>query len=148
MTTTLAHRDQTRATVLGFFERLNSGDVAGAAALVADDLVNHAAIPEAQGRAGFERIQAKLRTAVPDLRGRIDDVIVDGDRAVVRLTMSGTQTGPLDFVRLQLPPTGRAVSLEQIHIVRVVDGRIVEHWACRDDHALIRQLGMKIVPAA
>ena len=38
-------------------------------------------------------------------------------------------------------PTGKRVSAEQMHFVRFQDGKIVEHWAVRDDAGLLRQLG-------
>jgi lactoylglutathione lyase len=40
-----------------------------------------------------------------------------------------------------LPPTGEAVRWDFIHIWRVEDDLIVEHWACRDDVGLLAQAG-------
>jgi predicted ester cyclase len=60
--------------------------------------------------------------------------------------MKGTHTGPLEFVRLPLAATGRACSSEVIHVFRVVNGKVAEHWAGRDDLAVMRQLG--IIPTA
>jgi predicted ester cyclase len=139
---------QTKQIALDHLHRLNTGDIAGAAALMAEDCVNHAAVPEAQGRDGFVRIMGKIRGAFPDLAYATDDVIVDGDRAVLRVTASGTQTGPLTFLHLSMPPTGKPVRFEQIHIVRVADGKIVEHWLGQDSLALFRQLGVKLTPSA
>ena len=129
------------------FNRINAGDIAGAAAGMAEDLLNHAAIPEAQGRKGFVTIQEKLRTAFPDLRYNLEDVVVDGDKAVLRMTVTGTQTGPFTMARLQLPPSGKAVKFEQIHIMRVANGQVVEHWMGQDPLAFIRQLGLQLTPA-
>ncbi len=143
MTTT-----QTKQIATDHFNRIRQGDLAGAAALMAEGCVNHAAVPEAQGRDGFVRIQTKLRTAFPDLAYALEDMIVDGDRAVLRLTVSGTQDGPLTFSRLPLAPTGKQVRFEQIHIVRVADGKIVEHWAGMDSLAMFRQLGLQVTPVA
>src|ERR1041384_5250645 len=84
-----------------FLDRINSGDFAGAASYMTEDCVNHAAIPEAQGRRGFVTLLEKVRTAFPDMRHTVQDVLSDGDRIVVRTTNTGTQTGPLVFVRLQ-----------------------------------------------
>jgi predicted ester cyclase len=41
---------------------------------------------------------------------------------------------------MDLPPTGRSFAYKQIHIVRIVEGKAVEHWAVRDDASLMRQL--------
>ena len=40
-----------------------------------------------------------------------------------------------------VPVSGRATAWKFIHIWRVVDGMVVEHWACRDDMGLVGQLG-------
>jgi steroid delta-isomerase-like uncharacterized protein len=141
MTTTTSDNKQ---LVLDLFARVNAGDIAGAGALMAEDLVNHAAIPEAQGRAGFERIIGKLRGGFPDLRMEVQDVIAADDRVVVRGTMTGTNKGALQFSNFPIPATGRAVTTEQIHVYRVANGRIVEHWSGRDDVGMFRQLGLKV----
>jgi predicted ester cyclase len=106
-----------------------------------------AAIPEAQGRDGFVRTMTKLREAFPDLSLTVEDVLAEGDRAVLRLTFAGTHRGPLAFARLPLAATGKSVRMEQIHIVRVADGKIVEHWMAQDALAMFRQLGLQITPA-
>jgi len=125
-----------------YVEAMNAHDVEGALALVAEGLVNHAAIPEAQGRAGLRSILGKVRKAFPDAKLTLEDTIAEGDRVVCRVSLTATHTGPLDFVRMPLPATGRVVKAEQIHIFRIVDGLVVEHWACRDDIAMLRQLGV------
>jgi predicted ester cyclase len=51
-------------------------------------------------------------------------------------THSGRHTGEF----MGLPATGRSFAYKQIHIVRIVDGKAVEHWAVRDDASLMRQL--------
>jgi steroid delta-isomerase-like uncharacterized protein len=131
-----------KTTARRFFEAMNEGDIEGLAALVAEDLVNHSAIPEAQGRSGLRTIQAKVRKAFPDGKAELKDVIAEGDKVTCRVVVTGTNSGSLDFVRVQIPATGRRMTMEQIHIFRMADGLIVEHWACRDDLAFMRQLGL------
>jgi predicted ester cyclase len=124
--------------------RINAGDIAGAAALLAEDLVNHAAVPEAQGRAGFVTIITKLRTAFPDLQHAVEDVLVDGDKVVLRTTVTGTQDGPFAMTHAAFPATGKSVRFEQIHILRIARGVVVEEWMTLDAIAMLRQLGLKI----
>lgn len=94
-------------------------------------------------RAVFE----SLLTAFPDRKWEIVDLIAEGDRVVARLKVSGTHQGtpalPIEGgLRLQrIPPTGRAYSIQHIHIFHIVDGKIAEHWATRDDLGLLEQLG-------
>jgi predicted ester cyclase len=56
--------------------------------------------------------------------------------------MEATHTG--DF--FGIPPTGKRVSIDGIHILRIADGRVAEHWGNNDDLGLMRQLG--VIPAA
>jgi predicted ester cyclase len=136
--------NQTRQVAIDYFNCINAGDLVAAGEHVTENFVNHSAIPEAQGRAGFISILTKMRTAFPDLSYTLDDVIVEGDRAVMRVTLSGTHHGPLAFKRMPLAATGKSVKFEQIHIVRVVDGKIVEHWHGQDSLAMFRQLGLQV----
>lgn len=131
------HRELARQ-VLNIF---NGHDSGRAAPFVADDLVNHGAMPEAQGRAGLFAIWEKLWVAFPDLTWTCEDVIAEGDRIVLRVRLRGTNSGPLRFARMPLPATGRTVDSEAIYIFRVADGEIVELWAQRNELGLLRQLG-------
>lgn len=121
---------------------LNEKNVPAALALLADDFIDHAAIPGAQGKDAMPRLFEILWKAMPDLRWKLEDVVAEGDRVVSRVTMTGTQTGPLEFKYAPFPATGREVVTEQIHVFRVAGGRVVEHWAGRDDIGVMRQLGL------
>lgn len=121
---------------------LNERNVEAATAQLADDFVNHGALPGSQGRDGLPKILGMLWKAMPDMKYRLDDVIGEGDRVVCRVTVTGTQTGPLELKNSQFPATGREVVTEQIHIFRFANGKIVEHWIGRDDIGMFRQLGV------
>ena len=82
-----------------------------------------------------------LRTAFPDLHYDTEELIAEDDKVVARTTMRGTHTGPF----LGIPPTGRRFEQQQIHILRFVDGKAVEHRAVRDDLGMLQQLG--VIPA-
>jgi lactoylglutathione lyase len=63
--------------------------------------------------------------------------VVAGGRAAVRLRVRGLHVGP----HAGIPPTGRTVEWDEIHLWRLEDGRVIEHWACRDDLAALRRMG-------
>lgn len=109
---------------------------------VATDLVNHAAIPEAQGAAGMQSISRKLLEAFPDLTMRVTGIVADGDIVVVRLVFEGTHTGRLAFAKMPLDATHKAVHVDQVHTFRVADGRIVESWMVMDRLDMMTQLGV------
>jgi predicted ester cyclase len=117
-------------------ELFNQGNLAVADELISPTFNNHAAPGAPPGPASFKQLVTFYRSAFPDARFTIEDLLSDDDKVVMRNTFSGTQHGPF----MGIAPTGKRVSQEQIHIVRVVNGQVVEHWAVRDDLSLLRQL--------
>ena len=81
---------------------------------------------------------AMLRNAFPDMHAVIHDQIAEGDKVVTRKSLRCTHLG--DFIGIA--PTGKAVSIEVIDILRLVDGKIIEHWNTVDLFGLLHQLGV------
>ena len=101
--------------------------------------VNHSAPPEIPAdREGLKILTAMFRGAFPDSHFTIENMVAEGDKVATRKTFHGTHGG--DF--MGMPPTGRVVSMGLIDIVRVSDGRVVEHWAMGDSLGLMQQLGV------
>jgi steroid delta-isomerase-like uncharacterized protein len=131
-----------KAVVLRYFDEAwnKKSDDAGKG-IVAEDLVNHAAIPEAQGFEGLRTIHRKLLAAFPDITIKPVDVVAEGDRVVVRTVTEGTLTGALEF-KERVPATGKHVRIEQVFMYRVKDGKIVESWMTMDRADWGKQLGV------
>ena len=55
---------------------------------------------------------------------------------MVRVT--GRHTGNFFII----PPSGNRISYQAVHIHRIIDGKVVEHKAIRDDLSLMVQLGV------
>jgi predicted ester cyclase len=68
----------------------------------------------------------------------IHDMFAAGDRVATRKTIHGTHEGEF----MGIPPTGRAVAVDVIDIVRYEDGKLAEHWNVVDQLGLMRQLGV------
>jgi predicted ester cyclase len=101
--------------------------------------VNHSAPPGIPAdREGLKILTAMFRGAFPDSHFTIEDMVAEGDKVATRKTFHGTHGG--DF--MGMPPTGRVVSMGLIDIVRVSDGRVVEHWAMGDSLGMMQQLGV------
>ena len=107
--------------------------------LVAEDLVQHAAGP--QGREGLRQTLATLEHDLDTPTTVIQRVIAQDDLVVVQLTMQGRHVASTMPLLTGLSPTGHEVAWEFIHIWRVANGLIAEHWACRDDVGLLAQVG-------
>jgi steroid delta-isomerase-like uncharacterized protein len=103
----------------------------------APDFVSHSIPPGLPpGVEGVKRFFAILRDALPDVEVSIDDLVADGDKVAVATTISGTHEGEL----MGLPATGRRVAVAGLDLLRIEDGRIVEHRGLTDMVGLMRQL--------
>jgi steroid delta-isomerase-like uncharacterized protein len=123
-------------------EVFNQGNFGLIDELIAPDFVEHSAQPGVPPtREGFKQFAMAYRSAFPDLRYTVEDTIDAGDKIVQRLTASGTMKG--DF--LGIPASGTRATWTEIHIGRVADGRLVEHWGLVDQLGMLVQLG--VVPA-
>ena len=124
-------------------EVLNKGNFELLNELVAGDFVEHSAQPGVPPtREGFKQTLIGLKKAFPDLLYTIDDSIESGDRIVHRVTASGTMKG--DF--MGIPATGKRATWTEIHIGRVANGRLAEHWALFDQLGMLVQLGIVQAP--
>ncbi len=118
-------------------EGWNKGNLEAIDELFSPDFVEHQA-GIATGRDGVKGSIRILRTSFPDLHLTFEDVIAEGDMVWARISARGTQDGPC----MGLPATGRPVRLTVIDIVRVVDGRLVEHWGVADRFSVAQQIGL------
>ena len=76
--------------------------------------------------------------AFPDCQVTVDDMIAEGDRVVTKKTFTGTHTAELNGI----PPTGKRVSIQYVDILRLRDGKIIEHWLSMDQMNFMQQLGV------
>ncbi|MFJ4649710.1 ester cyclase [Nocardia sp. NPDC088792] len=99
------------------------------------------------GPAAFLSTAEWLRSAYSGMHWEIHDLVSDGDLVVLHATLSGRQTGPFVVydadgkVEQVFPATGKDFAVTQTHWCRFADGRLIEHWANRDDLGQARQLG-------
>ena len=129
-------------------EALNSGDVNAAAEIFAEDSRNHG---RQVGRAGVRAVLNDIQSTFPDFQMTILNSVVEGEWVVVRCTFSGTHRGvgriPVNGGMLVgVQPTGMRFEVQHIHMYQLRNGKIVEHFANRDDLGMMQQLGL--LPAA
>jgi steroid delta-isomerase-like uncharacterized protein len=107
--------------------------------LVAPDVVSHAGFADqAPGAAGFKRGIAGFFAAFPDLHVDIEDLVAEGDRVVGRFRVTGSHRGEF----LGHPPTEKRFTYDEIAVVRVDAGKIVEHWSVADTLPMLQTLGV------
>jgi len=131
--------ERTRRVVTEFGRRFAAGDAAVWDELVAADFVNHAAGP--QGRDGWRSTFDHLRHDLGNFVVEDHLVLADGDHAAVHSTLHGRHLASTMPLLAGVPVTGADVAWEFVHVFRVADGRLAEHWACRDDLGLLHRLG-------
>ncbi len=120
------------------FRRQQAGDESVLDDLVAEDMVNHAAGP--QGREGLQRILTMIDHDLGPVTVEQHHLIGDGDLAAQHLTLHGTHRASTMPLLADAAVSGRPTAWKFVHIWRVADGVIVEHWACRDDMGLLEQV--------
>jgi predicted ester cyclase len=105
----------------------------------APDVVDHNPQPgQMAGIDGVKMITGLYHAVFPDLHVSNDDVIISGDRGVLRWSATGTHEGD----QLGIPATHRTVHLTGIDILRIADGRVVERWGETNGLELMQQLGV------
>ena len=89
------------------------------------------------GPQAFRDYYAAIRSAVPDARYEVDDLIADGDRVAVRWRLLGTHEGAFGGIA----PTGKPIALRGIAIYRLDAGKLMERWVVSDLHGLLEEVG-------
>lgn len=103
---------------------------------IADDYVGHSSGQSDMRAAQLERLERAFAAAFTNVRYRIEDLIAEDDKVVLRVETRATHVA--DFHGIAA--TGRAVKLNGIVIYRIAGGKIAESWAEMDFGRLIRQL--------
>ena len=120
-------------------EMFFKGDLDVADELIHPDFVNHEAPPGSlQGPEGLKQTTAWLRGLWGEMRADIQDEICEDDKVVARVIMHGRHLGEF----MGRPPTGKEYAAQQIHVYRFENGKLIEHWGCRDDLGQALQLGL------
>jgi predicted ester cyclase len=88
------------------------------------------------GPQAFRNYYSAIRSAVPDGRYEVDDLIAEDDKVVVRWRLLGTHQG--DFGGIAA--TGRRIVLKGIAIYRVEAGKLMERWVVSDLHGLLEEI--------
>lgn len=134
------------ALVEKYLDCVKRGDVEGLAALYAADGVVHDPLsPEpVRGREAIAAVFAAFKRAIPDMEWRLArPLLEDGDRIAFEVEVTGVNGGPLVTPEGELPPTGRAVSVEMGLFETVnADGLIAEERAYFDATGFATQLGL------
>jgi predicted ester cyclase len=135
--------EQNKALVLQLYKAFDDRKIEQAFELLAPNFVAHlAGVPEPLDEDGFRQFGMSFYSAFSQGQHIFDEVVVSGDRVVTCGTFTATHLGAFQG----LPPTGKQISLSIMHIDRVENGKIVEHWGQGDALGLMQQLGIIFLP--
>ena len=92
-----------------------------------------------------------IHRTFPDMRLEIVDLLAAGDAVIVRCRFSGTHEGvgqlPVNGgLLVGVAPTHKHFEVQHIHWYELRAGKIVDHYATRDDIGMMQQLGLLPAP--
>jgi hypothetical protein len=120
--------EESKAMVRRLVEAINAGEEGAA--------VEGMFTPRAARQVG--RLFAEFRSAFPDWREEIVELVAEGDAVAGRFRCSGTHLGEF----LGEAPTGKRMEVEEVFFLRAEDGRFADFWALEDGLGRMRQLGL------
>jgi steroid delta-isomerase-like uncharacterized protein len=122
-----------------YTEVLEGGNLALIDEMVSDDLVDHDPMPgQSPNKDGVSFFVNTMRSAFPDLKATImEPALAEGNLEARYVVLTGTHQGDL----MGVPATGRKVEFSGIDIIRIDNGKVVEHWGATDTMALMQQIG-------
>jgi len=136
--------EQNKAIVRRVFEELwNNGNLSVADQLFTPTYTDHdPSTPDFGHGPESERKRVTLyRTAFPDLRLTIEDIIAEGETVMARWSCRGTHKGDLSGIA----PTGKQINISGVTVARLSNGKLAEGYVHWDALGLMQQLG--VVPA-
>jgi predicted ester cyclase len=133
-------QEEKNKQVIREFTRIfkNEHNVDGVGHLFDKKFVHHFRMPMPAGFEGLRQVGIMMNGAFPDVVVTEDDLIASGDKVVERSSAVATNKGAM----MGAPPTNKKVKWSEIHIYRLQDGKIMEHWAEIAMMELLQQVGV------
>ena len=134
-------REGNKAIIRRLFDEVfNQGNVEVIDEIVADNVVGHDATSREpkRGLASLKQVTILFCTAFPDGQYLLSDLIAEEERVVARWGLQGTHRSEF----MEIPATGKQVSITGIVIYRLANNKIVEYWGNFDTFGLMQQLGV------
>ena len=133
--------EENKAIVRRVTEAENNRDLTVIEELISPTYINQS--NQIMGPEGYKQFLTKLFTAFPSWHENIEEIIAEGDKVCVRLTIdTGAHTGEFDLLGIRVPPTGKKSTVKSIQIWRIVDGKVVEAEGVYDELDLLSKVGL------
>lgn len=131
--------DANKSLVRSYYEAVNKEDYNALDQLFSSDYQRYvSALGKPLDVAGQKQRLAGMRIAFPDLQITVENLIAEGDYVTIYLTARGTHKGMLQGM---IKPTGLKFTTSGFEIIRIVNGKMIEHWGGTDTFDILTQLG-------
>ena len=126
-----------------FEEAINQGNLSVLDEFAHPDYVYRSPSEEIRGIEGLKGLISAFRTAFPDLNAKLDDLVIEGDKAVSCFTITGTHKAEL----MGIAATGKQVKFNGMALSRFEGGKVIEDWEIMDQLSMFQQLDVVSLPA-
>lgn len=130
--------EQKKELVSKFIELLTSYQTEKFGDVISESYIQHNPMVK-QGLVGLIEATKWIKSVFPDASTTIDDIVVEGDKVVARVTWTSTHKG--DF--FGIPATNKKVTWTSTEWYRIENGKLAEHWDVVDWTSLMQQLQSK-----
>lgn len=133
-----------RKLILEFYQAFDQRNIDRAFALLASNFVAHlAGLPETLDLDSFKEFGMMFYSAFTDGQHQFEQIITAEDKVITCGTFTAIHTGTFQG----LPSTGKQITISVMHIDRIEQGKIIEHWGQGDAQGLMQQLGVMFFPS-
>jgi steroid delta-isomerase-like uncharacterized protein len=140
------HSATLKPIIDGYVEAWNTGNLDNLDQFVDADFVRTAPASSNSTAVGIDSLKSVIngfRTAFPDFKVTIDDVIYGANSTSISWTVTGTNTGPMG-----MPPTGKSIEISGVSISTYKNGKAIAEQAQFDNMSFMQQLGFAVLPPA
>jgi steroid delta-isomerase-like uncharacterized protein len=131
-------QEKNKALTKSFYDNVfNKHNINAMDPLIDVNLVDHD--PSSMGGGGLAGLKKDFTAffkAFPDLHVTPKFMVAEGDKVVIYYNMTGTNKGAF----MGQPASGKKINIDGIDIVRIANGKAVEHWAFGDSMAMMQQM--------
>lgn len=105
-----------------------------------EDFVEHEEVPPGipPGRETPKAMLTLMRSAFPDFRADVEELLQDGNKVIARARFSGTHQGEF----MGIPATGNTFDINVIDIMEFQGDKAIAHWGLMDTAKMMEQLGV------
>lgn len=126
-----------KRTVKRYPKAVSSGDFDVIEEICSESVVNHTPLADVRGHVALKEYETRIHEAFPGFDVAFEDLLVEGNRVAMRLTITGVHLGPM----MDIEPTGTEVTFGNTIFHRMEDGLIAERWVQPDVFGILVQVG-------